>query len=491
MVNIKINYNNIFVGIIFFFHFIQVLSIIIVDGYPQTNDRLHIFKITPLEGNLKFINGIYGPGYTYYSLIFSNSLNILTFIIIALSLLSSFLNIVIVKSYYSVNLIKEKSLYIIILLFHLIILTTIGFNHSDSIFMLLFYNGLLIFLIGYYFSKQKFITIIGLLLIGISALFRHHGSFAILLLFINFLFYEKFINQKSKLFSQKNVLFGLLLSLPTILSQIHLYSVDAIVNWQTSFKLHYFFHGYTWGDWRNLKEVLNSEDVKNFKITQVSFNHAIDVILDHLFNVLRIVYPFIFCFLIFFYLSKKNIIIYSLILFFIFICIVLAGYHRGYYPGIFFCFLSAIICFKEISNSKYFSKLIYIFLFGHLIYVADNYTRDVVHRYNLNQDIKNNIVPILKQKKINYNNIFSDDYNFYTTKLDGEIHQLCNWGGWFLNHPYLNNYYPKKVLKGDDKNVCNVKALITHDKNFAEIYLLNNQFDNYYKFDIYYLFTRK
>ena len=491
MVNIKINYNNIFVGIIFFFHFIQVLSIIIVDGYPQTNDILHIFKITPLEGNLKFINGIYGPGYTYYSLIFSNSLNILTFIIIALSLLSSFLNIVIVKSYYSVNLIKEKSLYIIILLFHLIILTTIGFNHSDSIFMLLFYNGLLIFLIGYYFSKQKFITIIGLLLIGISALFRHHGSFAILLLFINFLFYEKFINQKSKLFSQKNVLFGLLLSLPTILSQIHLYSVDAIVNWQTSFKLHYFFHGYTWGDWRNLKEVLNSEDVKNFKITQVSFNHAIDVILDHLFNVLRIVYPFIFCFLIFFYLSKKNIIIYSLILFFIFICIVLAGYHRGYYPGIFFCFLSAIICFKEISNSKYFSKLIYIFLFGHLIYVADNYTRDVVHRYNLNQDIKNNIVPILKQKKINYNNIFSDDYNFYTTKLDGEIHQLCNWGGWFLNHPYLNNYYPKKVLKGDDKNVCNVKALITHDKNFAEIYLLNNQFDNYYKFDIYYLFTRK
>jgi len=491
MVNIKINYNNIFVGIIFFFHFFQVLSIIIVDGYPQTNDILHIFKITPLEGNLKFINGIYGPGYTYYSLIFSNSLNILTFIIIALSLLSSFLNIVIVKSYYSVNLIKEKSLYIIILLFHLIILTTIGFNHSDSIFMLLFYNGLLIFLIGYYFSKQKFITIIGLLLIGISALFRHHGSFAILLLFINFLFYEKFINQKSKLFSQKNVLFGLLLSLPTILSQIHLYSVDAIVNWQTSFKLHYFFHGYTWGDWRNLKEVLNSEDVKNFKITQVSFNHAIDVILDHLFNVLRIVYPFIFCFLIFFYLSKKNIIIYSLILFFIFICIVLAGYHRGYYPGIFFCFLSAIICFKEISNSKYFSKLIYIFLFGHLIYVADNYTRDVVHRYNLNQDIKNNIVPILKQKKINYNNIFSDDYNFYTTKLDGEIHQLCNWGGWFLNHPYLNNYYPKKVLKGDDKNICNVKALITHDKKFAEIYLLNNQFDNYYKFDIYYLFTRK
>ena len=115
----------------------------------------------------------------------------------------------------------------------------------------------------------------------------------------------------------------------------------------------------------------------------------------------------------------------------------LAGYHRGYYPGIFFCFVSAIICFKEIAKSKYLSKIIYIFLFGHLIYVADNYTRDVMLRYNLNQDIKNNVVPVLRHNKIDYNNIFSDDYDFYTTNLDGEIHKLCNWGGWFLNHPYL------------------------------------------------------
>ena len=137
MLNFKTNNNYIFVGIIFVFHFFHILSIVITEGYPQTNDILHLFKITPLEGNLKFINGIYGPGYTYYSLIFSNSLNILTFIIIALSLLSSFLNVIIIRNYCSVNSIKENSLYIITLLFHLIILTTIGFNHSDSIFMLL------------------------------------------------------------------------------------------------------------------------------------------------------------------------------------------------------------------------------------------------------------------------------------------------------------------------------------------------------------------
>ena len=159
--------------------------------------------------------------------------------------------------------------------------------------MLIFYNGLLIFLIGYYFYQKKYITLTGLLIIGTSALFRHHGPFAILLLFINFLFFENLINQKFKLFSKKYFLYGLFLSLPTILSQIHLYSIDAIVNWQTSFKLHYFFHGYTWGDWRDLKEVLNSEDVRNFNIAQVSLNHAINVVFDHLYNVLRIVYPFV------------------------------------------------------------------------------------------------------------------------------------------------------------------------------------------------------
>jgi len=487
MPSIKINKNYIFVGIIFIFHFFQILSIIIVDGYPQTNDILHIFKITPLEGNLKFINGIYGPGYTYYSLIFSNSLNILTFIIIILSLLSSFLNIVILKNFYSVNSIKDNSLYIIILLFHLIILTTIGFNHSDSIFILLFYNGLLIFLSGHYFYKKKYFILIGLLLIGISALFRHHGPFAILLLFINFLLFEKLINQKFKLFSQKYLFFGLLLSLPTIISQIHLYSIDAVVNWQTSFKLHYFFHGYTWGDWRDLKEVLNSENVKNFSIKDVSLNHAINAIFDHFFNVLRIVYPFIFCFLIFFHLSKKKIIIYSLLLFLIFICIVLAGYHRGYYPGIFFCFLSAILCFKEIDKSKYFSKIIYIFLFGHLIYVADNYTRNVIHRYNLNQDIKKNVVPILKQKKITYKNIFSDDYNFYTTELSGEIHRLCNWGGWLLNHPYLEEYFPKEVILKKNNKYCDVKVLITNDKKLFDKYENKKEYEIKIKTNYYYL----
>ena len=55
----KINIQNISKTLLIIFHIIFIISILIVDGYPQTNDILHLFKIAPLDGNLKFINGIF------------------------------------------------------------------------------------------------------------------------------------------------------------------------------------------------------------------------------------------------------------------------------------------------------------------------------------------------------------------------------------------------------------------------------------------------
>ena len=473
--------------ILIIFHLIFILSILLVDGYPQTNDILHIFKITPLDGNLKFINGIYGPGYTYYSLIFSNNLNTLSIIIVLLSILSSF-SLSSILNLFCKNLSEGKNvIYITSILFHLILLVTIGFNHSDSIFLLLLYNGLLIFIYGYYFKNNYFLYLSGLTLIGISMLFRHHGPFFVILFFINFLIFEHYNKKKIIFFFKKYFLFLILLLLPTLISQIHLYTIDAVVNWQTSFKLHYFFRGDTWGDWRNLKYVLEAEEVKNFNISQVSFNEVLNAVSSHLRGVLRIIYPFIICFVITFYLTKNKIIIYSFILFTVFILIVLAGYHRGYYPGIFFCFISVLLTYKYFVKNRFYYYLTLILLFGHLIYVTDNYSRDVINRYKVNKDIKNNILPILKKENIYYQNIFSDDYDFYTNRLEGEMHKICNWGGWFLNHPYLKDYYPKDVLLKNDNNYCEVKAFITKDKNQADLYKKKGIFKNLYKTNFYYL----
>ena len=126
-------------------------------------------------------------------------------------------------------------------------------------------------------------------------------------------------------------------------------------------------------------------------------------------------------------------------------------------------------------------------MIGHLVYVTDNYTRDVIKRFQVNRDIESNIVPLLKKENINYQNIFSDDYNFYTTKIDGEMHRLCNWGGWFLNHPYLTDYYPREVLLKNDKKYCDVKVFITRDKALADEYKEKGKFKNLYKTNFYYL----
>ena len=470
------------------FYFIFFFSVILVDGYPQTNDILHIFKITPLEGNLKFINGIYGPGYSYYSLIFSNNLTVLSFVICFLHLINFLLFIKILLSFASRKKPDEKLIiYSLSIIFHLILITTIGFNHSDSIFILLFYNGILLFILGFYLNKNKFVYFSGLIILGISVLFRHHGPFALFLLFINFILFEYKYKNNFKFFIKDYIFISLILLLPTLLSQIHLLTINAIVDWQTTFKLHFFFHGDKWGDWRDLKYLLQSEEIKNFSIKKVEFEHGLFIILNHLKGAIRITYPFIFIFLICFYVSRNKLIFYSFVLFTTYMIIVLAGYHRGYYPGIFFCFLSVIICFKDLSKNKLAIFFIAFFLIGHFIYLVEKYSSDVINKYYVNKDIKFKIVPILKNQGIKYDNIFSDDYEFYTTKLDGKIHKICNWGGWLLNHPYMDNYYPRQVIQGNNKDYCDVKVLITKDENLVNEFKNQKRFDSIIKTNFYYL----
>ena len=211
---------NIFILTLTVFHIIYFFSIFLVDGYPQNNDILHIFKITSLEGNLKFINGLYGPGYAYYSLIFSNSITVLSFFLSFLSILSSIL-INLLLSNYTKNLAKNEkfTLYLFSLLFHLIIILSLGFNHSESIFLLLFYNGALVFIFGYYIKDKNLIYIFGLLLLGVSILFRQHGIIALLFLFTFFLFFEIYHCKKNIfLFGREYFIIGILLFCPILLS---------------------------------------------------------------------------------------------------------------------------------------------------------------------------------------------------------------------------------------------------------------------------------
>ncbi len=468
-------------------------SFILVGGYPHNNDILHIFKISSLPDNLKFINGSFLPGYTYYSLIFSSSLIILTFVISVLIITSSLMLMKLIKIVSLNQSNKEKLiLYIYSLLLHIIIITTVGLNHSDCIFVLLFYNGLLFFVYSYFFSKIKYSYLVGSLIIGISLLFRHHGLIAIILIFINFIFFETYyLKKKLKLISIKLILISITALFPLIISQLHILTIGANAEWQTTLKLNYFVYGHTWGDWRDIKSILNSEQSRNFNIFNVETNHLIMIILGHIKNTLIIIYPFILCFLISFFISRKKIIIISLIIFLTYLLIISPGYGRGYYPALFFCLIPILINYKKFIYNKILSILIFVFLLGHLIYIMERYIENTVKVYYVNKDIKENVVKILNNKKIRYENIFSDDYSFYSTQLDGDINKICNWGGWILAHPYYENYYPKDVILRKKNNYCDVKAIITRDEKFANKYMNTDIYKQIHKTKKFFILTIK
>ena len=130
-----------------------------------------------------------------------------------------------------------------------------------------------------------------------------------------------------------------------------------------------------------------------------------------------------------------------------------------------------------------------VFLFGHLFYLMERYTENIIYSYKINKDIKNNIVPYLNKNKLKYRNIFSDHLSFYTTKIDGDLDKVCTWGGWFLLHPYLKDYYPRDVILGKKNKYCDVKILITREKNFAEEYMAKENINLKFKTDLHYILT--
>ena len=108
-----INYEKIITFLLIFFLGIYFTSIILTNGYPHNNDILHVFKITALEGKLKFINGSYLPGYAYYSILFSDSLTTLTLFVCFLIVISTLFLTKLIKVI-SFNQSKDVRLYLII-----------------------------------------------------------------------------------------------------------------------------------------------------------------------------------------------------------------------------------------------------------------------------------------------------------------------------------------------------------------------------------------
>ena len=487
----NLSLKHIFNTILISFLILFFISIFIIDGYPHNNDILFIFKISSLEDNLKFINGLYGPGFTYYVLLLSDSLPLFTIIICLLTVLSSFMiSLLLNKITLNVHYKQKFTIYIFALIFHLIIILSAGFNPSENIFLILFYNGVIIFIFGYYITKNIYIYSLGIFLLSTSILFRQHGILALFIIYIYFVAYEIFQLKKSFLLNYKKYFWiGFLSILPFTLSLIHLLLIDSFRMWQTSWRLHMIFFVDLWGDWRDIKYLIEDEKILEFNLTKVSMSKIWLMFKDFSIHALKILSPFIITFVVCYIISKKKITILALVLFLTFVLIILPGYHKGYFPILLLSFITVLLTFKELTEKKIASCFVFILLFGHLFYLSEKYLENFNNYRKLNIDIKKNIIPYINDNNLKFGNIFSDDLNFYTNKINGNISEICNWGGWYMLHPNSKDYHPREAILGKKNRFCDVKLILTKDELFAKEYIKKNNINLKFKSDYYYILT--
>ena len=487
----NLSLKHIFNTILISFLILFFISIFIIDGYPHNNDILFIFKISSLEDNLKFINGLYGPGFTYYVLLLSDSLPLFTIIICLLTVLSSFMiSLLLNKITLNVHYKQKFTIYIFALIFHLIIILSAGFNPSENIFLILFYNGVISFIFGYYITKNIYIYSLGIFLLSTSILFRQHGILALFIIYIYFVAYEIFQLKKSFLLNYKKYFWiGFLSILPFTLSLIHLLLIDSFRMWQTSWRLHMIFFVDLWGDWRDIKYLIEDEKILEFNLTKVSMSKIWLMFKDFSIHALKILSPFIITFVVCYIISKKKITILALVLFLTFVSIILPGYHKGYFPILLLSFITVLLTFKELTEKKIASCFVFILLFGHLFYLSEKYLENFNNYRKLNIDIKKNIIPYINDNNLKFGNIFSDDLNFYTNKINGNISEICNWGGWYMLHPNSKDYHPREAILGKKNRFCDVKLILTKDELFAKEYIKKNNINLKFKSDYYYILT--
>ena len=76
--------------------------------------------------------------------------------------------------------------------------------------------------------------------------------------------------------------------------------------WQTSFRLHMIFFVDLWGDWRDLKYLIETKNIKEFSILQIEPIRIWIEFKNFALHALKTLYPFLVCFLISFAISKKK-----------------------------------------------------------------------------------------------------------------------------------------------------------------------------------------
>lgn len=394
-----------------------------LDYYPTLNDINGVLSISKLDGNDKWLNGFYGPGYTFISLFIGTeikSFGILLHFLIVISYMLIGVYLYITKN-------NNFSAGIILIAILNIVFVANGLNYTDGVPLYLFIIGVILLFIGKSLEKKKYLFF-GIFFITITIFFRHHFLIFIPLFFVYYFIFYKGLH-KENIYKLSLILFIYFLLL------IFNYYLSPTNNWQI-FNIYKFFYGV---NWHEIDILLKSEQYTNFSISQLLVNEPYKIFItikQNIFAILKSKFYliiFIILFLYTFYYSNKKFIIYSFLfaLVIAYIFMVLPGWNRGIYPLFLLLFFLSFF-----SYSKNIKAIVLILLIATLFLQAKEFKVLISNTYKQNRYINHELKSAIDNVVSSSGSIrvFTDDYSLFI--LDDK-YNVDGFRGW-LN---IKEYY--------------------------------------------------
>ncbi len=436
----------------------------LVGGYSQSNDIMGVLRIASFDGQARWINGFYGPGYAYLASFIG--LDVFTFGLFYHSLLFLF---VLTVGIFSISITSQKetmdkvAVYLTILFLVCITVFNLGLNYTDGIFLLLlFLGGVGVFYYLFVHQNPKYL-IPSALLLGSSILFRHHGYVFLTLLAVNLGVFA--IRSKTQVNRKHIFIFAFCFFSPILISTLHLSTLQGVVSWQ-KFNLYKFFYGV---NWHEVGFLLQTEEYKKFNLNLLAQNEPfliLRVLVTTSYSAFKNLAPFLLALLFLAFITKEKKYLLFVGFFLLYTIAVLPGWVRGIYP-LYLVFTLLIV--YSILLKKVPPRLILISLLIASPALALSFKGWVkeaggtISSYNY---VTNILEPELSQYGVTTGNeIFTDDYNLFFSNYD--ILRVCNFGGWLMLHPkFKNKYDPGEILRSGRSDDCQLKVIVAYKNGY-------------------------
>lgn len=436
--------------------------IIAVEFAPTLNDVVSIYNIASLEGADRFVNGFYGPGYTFLYLLLGEPLSRLAGVYILLMTVSCLMTARLITRFSENGYIYSSW---ISLFFHLFLFAVLKTNYSDGIFLFMLSIGLSLYLTGFWGKSGDrtqnhsfYYEWTGLFVAGSTVLFRHHGLI-FLLIFISILILTMTRTSGNFPLRRLVISWGALL-LPFAMLILLSFFIPELrpESWQ-KFNMYRFVYGM---DWYRVDLLLNSSAYQNFSLTGALINDPVPVvrsIAGVLYHAMVLVTLLILIPAVAYKITKDRFHLAVLLTVLLYLAIILPGLERGLYPLMLIVFLSIVASFYKVPRHPARNLTIFfltLFVGGLSVFYL---VKEAGKLREQNDYVQNQVEEtLLDLGAVDGREIFTDDFNIWFSSFDNL--KIRNFQGWLNLHPHFHAFQPNAIFQEQRFDVNNISYIV-------------------------------